>query len=151
MKVAAVQAIYSMGRGAHPPQEVGENQLKQRRARSTKGVLKARAATAAELLEDVVRTPRRHLVAPICPLPFPGRSPGTMSTASPLASSAKDGQPDRALPGTRQDPSLCWEGRREGLSPLRGGKLVTRDLSRRTRPPGIYRANPTRISPITPR
>jgi hypothetical protein len=58
MKAAVVQAIYSLGRAAHPPQEVGENQLKQHRARGTKGMVKARAAPAAELIEDVVRTPR---------------------------------------------------------------------------------------------
>jgi hypothetical protein len=52
-----------------------------------------------------------------------------MPVASPLASSAQDGQPGRELPGTRQGPSLCWEGRREGLSPLQGGKLVREDIS----------------------
>jgi hypothetical protein len=52
-----------------------------------------------------------------------------MPAASPLASSAQDGQPGRELPGTSQGPSLCWEGRREGLSPLQGGKLVREDIS----------------------
>jgi hypothetical protein len=37
---------------------VGENQLKQCSVRGTKGMVKARAAPVAELLEDVVRTPR---------------------------------------------------------------------------------------------
>jgi hypothetical protein len=89
-----------------------------------------------------------------------------MPAAIPLASSAQDIQPDKALPSTRQGPSLCWEGRREGLSPLRGGMLASEDISpirekvayerrlrtsQKTRPPGTWRANPTGISPITPR
>jgi hypothetical protein len=57
-KASAVQAIYILGRSAHLPQEVGENQLKQRRARGTKGMVKARADPAIELLEDVMTTPR---------------------------------------------------------------------------------------------
>jgi hypothetical protein len=56
MKAAAFQSIYSLGHGAHPPQEVGENQLKQRRARGIEGMVNARAAPAEELLKDVMRT-----------------------------------------------------------------------------------------------
>jgi hypothetical protein len=52
-----------------------------------------------------------------------------MPAASPLPSYAQDVQPGKALPGTRQGPSLCWEGRREGLSPLRGGKLASEGIS----------------------
>jgi hypothetical protein len=63
------------------------------------------------------------------PLPFPRRHQGMMHTASPLTSSALDVHPSKALPGTRQGPSLCWEGRKKGLSPLRGGKLWSEDIS----------------------
>jgi hypothetical protein len=55
-KATASPAIYSRGRGAHLPQEVGENQLKYCSARGSKGMVKTRAPPAAELLEDVVRT-----------------------------------------------------------------------------------------------
>jgi hypothetical protein len=57
------------------------------------------------------------MAAPLCPLPFPGRRPGTMPAEGPPASSPAG------------DPSLHWEGRKEGLSPLQGGKLTSECIS----------------------
>jgi hypothetical protein len=69
------------------------------------------------------------MVASLCPLPFPERRRGTMPVASPLASFAQGVQPGKALLSTRRGPSLCWEGRREDLSPLWGGKLTSEGIS----------------------
>jgi hypothetical protein len=52
-----------------------------------------------------------------------------MPVEGPLASSARGDQPDKVLSGARQGPSLQWEGRKEGLSHLRGGKLTSEGIS----------------------
>jgi hypothetical protein len=96
---------------------------------------KARAAPTAELLEDVVRSP--HMTSqealswryPLALLPFPGRCLGTMPVASLLASSvlAIAFQLGKALPGSRQGPSLRWEGGKKAL-PLLGREACTRRI-----------------------
>jgi hypothetical protein len=52
-----------------------------------------------------------------------------MPAEGPPASSAQGDQPGKVLPGARKGPSLQWEGRKEGLSPLRGGELTSKGIS----------------------
>jgi hypothetical protein len=47
----------------------------------------------------------------------------------PPSSSAQGDQPCKVLSGNKQGSSLQWEGRKEGLSLLRGGKLTSKGIS----------------------
>jgi hypothetical protein len=69
------------------------------------------------------------MAASFVPLPFPGRRPGTMPAASPPASFVSAVQPDNVLPGTRQGPSLRWEGWKEGLSPFARREACSRRIT----------------------
>jgi hypothetical protein len=60
------------------------------------------------------------MAAPLGPLPFPRRHLGMMPMASPPASYVPPIQSGQVLSGAR--PFLKWEGGKEGLTPLRGGK-----------------------------
>jgi hypothetical protein len=144
MKIAAVQATYSQGRGTPLPQEVGENQWEAAQdwghQRHGEGKICSCDRASRICRENSLTNIFGNfaMAASLHPEPFPGRSPGMTPVAEPPTSSVLG----KALPSVRQGlPPFagkdkmnvfppCGEGSlQEKVSPLAGRKWHIREGS----------------------